>query len=226
MSTVRLAVLVCMLAATLPAAAANPVTPATEEQKLSYAVGVLFGRNMSLELDVDVDAFVQGIRDVLEGNDLRLPPEEMRAVVERYQAKQEKERAAEADRNLAASRQFLEANKKKDGVKELPGGVQYKVLQEGKGPKPTLNDTVVVHYRGTLIDGKEFDSSYSRGEPATIPLANVIKGWQDAVTAMPVGSKWEVYLPPQLAYGDRGAGPDIGPNSTLIFQIELLDIAR
>jgi FKBP-type peptidyl-prolyl cis-trans isomerase FklB len=226
MSTVRLAVLLAMLAAALPASAADPAVPETEEQKLSYAVGVLFGRNMSLELDVDVDAFVQGLRDVLEGKELRLPPEELRAVVERYQEQQTKRRAAEAEGNLAASRRFLEENKSKEGVQVLPGGVQYKVLRSGDGPKPTLKDTVVVHYRGTLIDGKEFDSSYARGEPATIPLANVIKGWQDAVTSMPVGSRWEVYVPPQLAYGDKGAGPVIGPNAALIFEIELIEISK
>lgn len=217
---VFLSLFLCVAATAAPAAATM-----TEEQKLSYAVGVLFGRNMSLELDVDVDTFVQGLRDVLEGKELQLSPEELRSVVERYQAQQDAQHAKDAAGNAEAGRKFLEENAKKAGVQQLPGGLQYKILREGKGEKPSLSDTVVVHYRGKLINGEEFDSSYARNEPATFPLQSIIKGWQQAVTAMPVGSKWEVYVPPQLAYGEQGKGP-IGPNSTLVFEIELLEIKR
>jgi FKBP-type peptidyl-prolyl cis-trans isomerase FklB len=206
--------------------AADPGQITTEEQKLSYAVGVLFGRNMSLEIEVDNDAFLQGVRDVLEGQQLKLAPEEMREVVQRFQDQQVRSRGEQAARNLEAGKKFLADNAKKQGIATLPGGVQYKVLRAAEGAKPSLQDTVVVHYKGTLIDGKEFDSSYGRGEPATIPLKNVIKGWQDAVTAMPVGSKWEIYVPAQLGYGEQGAGRDIEPNSTLVFEIELLEIRK
>jgi len=211
---------------TTSAYAADPAPLTTEQQKLSYAVGVLFGRNMSLEVDVDNEAFLQGIRDVIERKELKLAPEEMRQVVQRYQDEQVKKRGEQSTRNLDAGKKFLDENAKKEGVSTLPGGVQYKVLRAGQGPKPTVENTVVVHYKGTLIDGKEFDSSYGRGEPATIPLKNVIKGWQDAVTAMPVGSKWEVYVPSQLGYGEQGAGKDIEPNSTLVFEIELIEIKK
>jgi FKBP-type peptidyl-prolyl cis-trans isomerase FklB len=121
---------------------------------------------------------------------------------------------------------FLEANKTKEGVKVLPSGLQYKVLKEGTGPKPSAADTVVCNYRGTLIDGKEFDSSYKRGEPATFPVNGVIKGWTEALQLMPVGSKWQLFLPADLAYGDRGAGADIGPGATLIFEVELMSIQQ
>jgi FKBP-type peptidyl-prolyl cis-trans isomerase FklB len=121
---------------------------------------------------------------------------------------------------------FLAANKTKEGVVTLPSGLQYKILQQGTGPKPTLNDTVVCNYRGTLIDGKEFDSSYKRGQPETFPVNKIIKGWMEALPLMPVGSKWQLFVPPDLAYGERSAGPDIGPNSTLIFEVELLSIKK
>ncbi|HMC32030.1 MAG TPA: FKBP-type peptidyl-prolyl cis-trans isomerase, partial [Candidatus Angelobacter sp.] len=119
---------------------------------------------------------------------------------------------------------FLAANKTKPGVVTLPSGLQYKIVKAGTGPKPAATDTVVCNYRGTLIDGKEFDSSYKRGEPATFPVSGVIKGWTEALQLMPVGSKWELYIPPDLAYGARGAGADIGPNATLLFEVELLSI--
>lgn len=121
---------------------------------------------------------------------------------------------------------FLAANKTKDGVKTLPSGLQYKVLKEGTGPKPTASDTVTCNYRGTLINGKEFDSSYKRGQPTSFPVGGVIKGWTEALQLMPVGSKWELFIPPDMAYGDRGAGADIGPGETLIFEVELLSIGE
>jgi FKBP-type peptidyl-prolyl cis-trans isomerase len=133
---------------------------------------------------------------------------------------------AEAATNKTQGEAFLAANKTKEGVVTLPSGLQYKVLQQGTGPKPTLEDSVTCNYRGTLIDGKEFDSSYRRGQPANFPVARVIPGWKEALQLMPVGSKWQIVVPPSLAYGDRGAGADIGPNATLIFDIELLSIDK
>lgn len=223
MNALQCACAVLILSAATAVSAAEPALT-SEEQKLSYAVGVLFGRNMSLEIEVDTDAFLQGVRDVLEEKELRLSPDELRAVVQRFQEQQQASLGAVAERNRTAGEKFLAENAKKQGVQTLPGGVQYKVLRAGDGAKPTLDDTVTVHYKGTLLDGTEFDSSHSRGEPATIPLKNVIKGWQDSVTAMPVGSKWEVYIPSALGYGEQGAGRDIEPNATLIFEIELLEI--
>jgi FKBP-type peptidyl-prolyl cis-trans isomerase FklB len=126
--------------------------------------------------------------------------------------------------NLKLGTAFLEANKAKPGVVTLPSGLQYKILTAGTGPKPTAADTVVCNYRGTLIDGKEFDSSYKRGQPTSLPVGRVIKGWSEALQLMPVGSKWQLVIPPDLAYGDHGAGPDIGPNATLIFELELISI--
>jgi FKBP-type peptidyl-prolyl cis-trans isomerase len=141
-------------------------------------------------------------------------------------ARQEEARNQESASAKQAGEQFLTANRSKEGVVELPSGLQYKILQQGNGPKPTADDTVVCNYRGTLVNGEEFDSSYKRGEPATFPVNRVIKGWTEALQLMPVGSKWQLFIPPQLAYGERGAGNgDIPPNSTLIFEVELISIA-
>lgn len=149
---------------------------------------------------------------------------EMQQVMQRYRDKEIKARKAEADKNQAEGKKFLADNAKKKGVVTLPSGVEYKVIKTGTGPKPTLDDTVVANYEGRLLNGKIFDSSYKRGEPATIPLNKVIKGWQEVLPKMAVGSKWEVFIPPELAYGDREAGGVIGPDSTLVFKIELLSI--
>jgi FKBP-type peptidyl-prolyl cis-trans isomerase len=148
----------------------------------------------------------------------------MQAVVNAFRDQQMEAQQDLGQKNLAAGQAFLAANAKQQGVTMLPSGLQYRVQKNGAGPRPKPTDTVVVHYRGTLIDGKEFDSSYSRGEPTPLRLDSVIKGWQEAVTLMPVGSKWTIYVPPSLGYGERGAGADIGPNATLVFDIELLEI--
>ena len=222
MNSLRRFALTLALLSSISAFAADPAALTTEQQKLSYAVGVLFGRNMSLDVKVDNNAFLQGVRDVLEDQQLKLSPEEMQQVVQRFQD----QRAEQATRNLEMGRKFLTDNAKKEGVTTLPGGVQYKVVRAAEGAKPKLSDTIVVHYKGTFIDGREFDSSYRHGEPATIPLQRVIKGWQEAVTAMPVGSKWEIYVPSESAYGDQGKGKDVEPNSTLVFEIELLEIKK
>jgi FKBP-type peptidyl-prolyl cis-trans isomerase FklB len=215
--------LALVMAAAAPATAQTAAQPKADE-KLSYAIGVLFGRNMALDVDVDTDAFLQGVRDVLTDSRLRYTPEEMQQVVTAFREKQMKLQQDIGQKNAAAGQTFLDATAKKSGVTKLPSGLQYEVLKPGTGPKPKSTDTVVVHYRGTLIDGKEFDSSYSRGEPTPLRLDGVIRGWQEAVTLMPVGSKWRIFVPPELGYGERGAGRDIGPNATLVFEIELLEI--
>jgi FKBP-type peptidyl-prolyl cis-trans isomerase FklB len=214
------------LAVTATPAAAAAKQPATELEKVSYAVGILFARNMALETKLDTESFLQGIRDVLEEAELKLSLEEMQQVLQQFQERQVQAQEAQAKKNLEESEKFLAANGRKEGVRSLPTGLQYREVRKGSGSKPSMDDTVLVHYRGTLINGKEFDSSYQRGEPAEIPLRNVIPGWQQAVTAMPVGSKWEVYVPPALGYGDQAVGPDIEPNSTLIFEIDLLEIRK
>ena len=153
---------------------------------------------------------------------------EAQAVLTQLQAdmrkKQEEKTQQAGEANQKEGEAFLAANKAKPGVVTLPSGLQYKILKEGTGPKPTATDSVVCNYQGTLINGTEFDSSYKRGEPATFPVNGVIKGWTEALQLMPVGSKWQLFIPPDLAYGARGAGADIGPNATLIFEVELLSI--
>jgi len=212
----------------LPAGMAQADTSTmSDKEKLSYAIGAQFARNIQQQpFDLDTESFVEAIRDTLNGKELKLSTDEVRQVLVAYQNQQVKLQEEIAEKNKQEGDKFLEANGKKKDVKVLESGLQYKVIKQGTGPKPTVDSTVTVHYKGTLLNGKEFDSSYNRekGEPITIALNHVIKGWQEAVSLMPVGSKWEVYVPPDLAYGDRANGPDITPNSTLIFDIELIAI--
>ena len=215
-------VLVCLLLV-LPTLAVAADRPQADD-KLSYAIGVLFARNMALEVDVNTDQFLAGIRDVLTGTKLKYSSEEMQQIVTAFQKQQHAAQGELGKKNKAEGDAFLKANAKKQGVVTLPSGLQYEVLQAGTGPKPTVDSTVTVHYRGTLLDGTEFDSSYKRGEPATFPLKGVIKGWQEGVSLMPQGSKWKLYIPPELAYGEAGAGSQIGPDSTLVFEVELLQV--
>jgi FKBP-type peptidyl-prolyl cis-trans isomerase FklB len=161
------------------------------------------------------------MESVLKGDSLKLGAKESQAAIQGYLAQKQKEKA---DNNIETGKKFLEENKKKTGVIELPDGMQYMVMKTGTGPKPTETDTVVTHYHGTLIDGTVFDSSVDRGEPAEFPVGAVIKGWTEALQMMNVGSKWKLFVPPAMAYGDRAAGPQIGPNSTLIFEVELISI--
>jgi len=197
----------------------------TDKQKLSYALGAYFSQSISQQnVDLDIPVFLQAIEDVLTKTGLKLTPEEIQEVLAQYQQKLVSERNVAADTNKSASKTFLEENRKKEGVVELPSGLQYKIIKEGNGQKPGNDSSVNVHYHGTLIDGKVFDSSYERGEPITLSLKQVIKGWQEALPLMSVGSKWQIYVPSELAYGERGAGNSIGPNETLIFDIELLEI--
>jgi len=197
----------------------------TDKQKFSYTAGFQIGQNLKRQnMDLDAKAFSQGVADAIGSAKPKLKPEEMHAVIESEQKKQMEKSAEAASKNKDAGTAFLEANKKKQGIVVRPSGLQYKVITEGKGKQPTSNDSVVAHYRGTLIDGTEFDSSYSRNEPATFPVKGVIKGWQEVLPLMKEGSKWQVYIPSDLAYGPRGTGGTIGPNATLIFDIELISV--
>jgi len=212
-----------------PARGATRSTLTTEKQKDSYALGMNVGRDLSRQpIDIDVTPFLQGMRDALEKRKSQLTDDEIKAALAQLQSqattKAEAENKILGEANLKQGEEFLAGNKTKPGVVALPSGLQYKVITAGTGPKPTAADTVVCDYRGTLINGKEFDSSYKRGQPASFPVGGVIKGWTEALQMMSVGSKWELFIPPDLAYGARGAGPDIGPNSTLIFEVELHSI--
>ncbi len=179
---------------------------------------------------VDPALVARGLRDAMAGGKTLLTEEEERAVLTQLQTEVRQQQQQKAHEAGAANRKegedFLAANKTKEGVVTLPSGLQYKILKEGTGPKPTASDTVSCNYRGTLINGKEFDSSYKRGEPTSFPVGGVIKGWTEALQLMPVGSKWQLFIPADLAYGDRGAGGDIGPGETLIFEVELLSIGQ
>jgi FKBP-type peptidyl-prolyl cis-trans isomerase FklB len=212
-------------------AAKSPAAPVlkTQKEKDSYALGLNIGRGLSKQpVDLDAPSVLRGMKDALAGAKPLLTDEEVNAALTELQtqakAKADQQRQQAGEANVKEGTEFLAANKTKEGVVTLPSGLQYKILKQGMGPKPAATDTVVCNYRGTLLNGKEFDSSYKRGQPATFPLNRVIKGWTEAVQLMPVGSKWELFIPPDLAYGANGAGPDIGPNATLIFEVELVSI--
>ena len=197
----------------------------TDRQKYSYGIGVQVAHSLKRDgIDVDLPAMQQAIADVMSDTKLRLSDEEMRQAFAHLQEQKKQELAVMAGKNQKAGNEFQAKNKKQAGVKVLPDGVQYKVIKAGTGKTPTVNDRVTVHYRGKLINGEEFDSSYSRGEPATFPVNGVIKGWQEVLPMMKEGGHWQVVIPPELAYGDRGAGAKIGPNATLVFDIELLKV--
>ena len=201
----------------------------TEKDKLSYAIGVNVGRSLQKDaVEVEANIVTQGLKDALAGGKTLITEDEAKALITALQTdlhkKQDQAMQAAGEANKKQGEAFLAANKAKDGVVTLPSGLQYKVLTEGKGPKPAPSDTVVCNYKGTLIDGTEFDSSYKRGQPATFPVGQVIKGWTEALQLMPVGSKWELFIPSEMAYGPRGPTPAIGANSTLIFEVELLSI--
>lgn len=218
-------------AAQKPAANAPVTELKNEKEKFSYAVGMSLGVNFRRQqVEVDPNVLAQGLKDMLSGNKHLLTDEEAQAVLAQMQNEiREKQMAMlkqEADKNKAEGTAFLSSNKANADVITLPSGLQYKIITAGTGPKPTANDTVKVNYRGTLIDGTEFDSSYKRNEPVTFPVNKVIKGWTEALQLMPVGSKWQLFIPSDLAYGDRGAGQDIAPGSTLIFEVELLSIEK
>lgn len=200
----------------------------TEIQRVSYGLGANLGARLGSEMDLDVAAFNAGVSDALTGEPMKMSEEQMTETLQAFQQKQIEERQvqaqAQAEANLEAAEAFLAANAGKDGVVVTDSGLQYKVIEQGNGEVPSADDRVEVHYRGTTIDGQEFDSSYARGEPVTFQVGGVIPGWTEALQLMPVGSKYELYIPPELAYGAGGAGNVIGPNSALVFEVELLDI--
>jgi FKBP-type peptidyl-prolyl cis-trans isomerase FklB len=201
----------------------------TDKKKVSYGIGVDIGRNFKrLGLDLDLDVLTKGLKDANTGKKLDLSEDELRTIMSNYQneLKQKQIIALKTigDANQKAGEAFLAENAKKEGVISLPSGLQYKILKKGDGKVPAAEDTVSCNYRGALLDGTVFDSSYPTGKPALFKAGGVIPGWQEALKLMPVGSKWQLFIPPQLAYGQRGAGRDIGPNATLIFEVELTGI--
>jgi FKBP-type peptidyl-prolyl cis-trans isomerase FklB len=208
---------------------AESVTLKSQKDKVSYSIGVNMGKNLKqMAVDIDPDTFAKGFKDAFSGAKSQLSDEEMQTVMAALQkemgAKQAEKMKVVGDKNKKDGEVFLAENKKKEGVKTLASGLQYKVIKEGSGKIPKATDKVSTHYQGTLIDGTEFDSSYKRGEPAVFPVKGVIPGWTEALQMMKVGSKWQLFIPAKLAYGDRGAGPNIGPNAVLIFTMELLSI--
>ena len=208
----------------------TPFTLKTQKEKTSYAMGMNIGTGMRKQsLDIDPAILARGLRDAFSNGKTLLTEDEARALLTQLQTDMRKKQQEVAQQLAEANKKqgvaFLEANKTKEGVVTLPSGLQYKVLQEGTGPKPTATDSVLCNYRGTLLDNTEFDSSYKRGQPITLPVTGtIIKGWSEALQLMPVGSKWQLFIPPELGYGDRGAGGQIGPNATLIFEVELVSI--
>jgi len=193
----------------------------TPKAKLSYAMGMDLGKSLrSRSIDIDPAVFTQGLKDALSGGKTLLTEAEVRTTIASLQTEMRNNLIA---KNKQEGEAFLAQNKTKQGIVTLPSGLQYKVLKEGAGKTPTIDDTVVCQYRGTLLDGTEFDSSYARGKPAEFPVKALIKGWAEALQLMPVGSKWQLFIPAELAYADRGMGP-IGPDAVLIFEVELLGI--
>ena len=210
-----------------PTESKGPLSLESDDAKVNYSIGHRIGDDFKRQgVTLDPAALVAGIEDSIAGSEPKLSEEERRAALTalqtRMHAAEEANRAAEAEKNLAAATAFLTENAMKEGVQPLPSGLQYKVFAEGKGAKPAATDTVTVHYRGKLIDGTEFDSSYSRNEPATFPLNRVIKGWTEGLQLMGEGAKWELYIPPDLGYGAQGAGSRIPPQSALVFEVELI----
>jgi len=197
----------------------------SEKQKLSYAVGIQIGQDLKRNgMDVDAGSIAMAIDDVMAGSKPKLTMEEMQTLFADYQQREAAKKELAGQANKAEGVAFLEANKDKDGVTVLPSGLQYKVITAGTGKQPTVESSVSVHYRGTLLNGAEFDSSYKRGAPATFPVNGVIKGWTEALQLMKEGAKWQLFIPSDLAYGARGAGADIGPHSVLTFDVELLSV--
>ena len=208
-----------------------PMELKTQKDKASYSIGVSIGKNLKdQKVEITTDILVKGLLDAYTGAKTQLTEKEMGDVLTQFQqeimAKAQEEAAKKGDENKTKGEKFLADNKNKPGVKSTPSGLQYSVITEGTGPKPTASSTVKVHYTGKLIDGTTFDSSVDRGEPVEFPLNGVIKGWTEGVQLMSKGSKYKFYIPAELAYGERGAGNAIGPNETLVFEVELLDIVK
>ena len=220
---------IAMIALPVMAGAQDAAALKTDKDKLSYAMGMDLGGQLKANaVEIDPALFIEGLRAALAGGKTLLTDAEAKAAISKLQMAMVSKQAAAAkaagEKNKTEGDAFLAANRAKPGVVTLPSGLQYKILTTGTGRKPTAADTVVCQYRGTTLDGKEFDSSYKTGQPATFPLDKVIKGWTEVLQLMPVGSKWQVFIPSNLAYAERGAGTNIGSNATLIFEIELIAI--
>ena len=201
----------------------------SQQDKVSYSIGLRIGRNFKRQgIEIAPDALIRGVRDAMEGNTTLLSDEEIRTVMFAFQMEQrgkQQERSQQiGEKNKREGEAFLAKNRQKPGVTTAASGLQYKVITEGTGKSPSVNDSVIAHYKGTLIDGTVFDNSYDRGEPARLAVSGVIPGWTEALQMMKVGAKWMLWIPAQLAYGERGAGQHIGPNTALIFEIELIAI--
>ena len=221
MKTTLLAVIISTgLAAPLFADGTNVFSD--EKSKASYAIGMVFGHNLQSQgIEVDPDVVLHGIKDQVAGGTTLLTPQEAQAAITEYQ---QKVRAELILKNKADGAAYLATKKNNPGVVTLPDGLQYKILTEGTGPTPAAGATVTVNYRGTFLNGTEFDNSYKRGQPAVFPLGNVIHGWTEALTLMKAGSKWQLFIPSELAYGEQGHPPTIPPNAALVFEVELLDV--
>jgi FKBP-type peptidyl-prolyl cis-trans isomerase len=203
----------------------------SQKKKVSYAIGLDIGQNFKARsMDIDLDILAQGLKDSQKSEKPLLNTEEIQKIMTQFQQDmmkiEQEKRTSQGQGNKVKEQAFLKENSQKPGVKVTASGLQYIVISEGSGPQPKESDTVKVHYRGTLLDGTEFDSSYKRNQPAVFPLKGVIKGWGEALQLMKVGSKYQIFLPSSLAYGEQGAGQVIGPNATLIFEVELLSIEK
>ena len=196
-----------------------------QKEKMSYIIGMDIGNNLKKQsIDIDPNILAKGVKDALSGSQPLLTEQEVHETTMAFQKEMMAKQEEVGKKNKREGETFLAENKKKEGVKTLPSGLQYKVIKAGTGKKPKLTDTVTTHYRGTLINGTEFDSSYRRGQTVSFQVNGVIPGWTEALQLMEEGAKWQLFIPSNLAYGERGAGRDIGPNATLIFEIELLSI--
>ena len=213
------------------ASSASELKLDTSKNRISYTIGVNIGQDFkSQNMDVDPDLLLMGLKDTLSGKELQLTEEEMVQEIQNFQQEMQVKMAAEmeakAAENKAAGEAFLAENAKQEGVVVTESGLQYKIIEPGQGDSPGPADVATVHYRGTLIDGTQFDSSYDRGQPASFPVGGVIPGWSEALQLMKPGAKWQLSIPAELAYGERGAGQDIGPNSTLLFDVELISVEQ
>lgn len=226
----RLAMAICgVVALTGASFAADAPELKTDKEKISYSIGMDIGGNLKRgSVEVDPDLLARGLKDSYGGGKTILTEDQARQTLADFQqtlmAKQAETMKTLSEKNKADGEKFLAENAKKEGVKVLPSGLQYKEITPGAGKSPKAADTVTTHYKGTLIDGTEFDSSYKRGQPATFPVSGVIPGWTEALQLMKEGAKWQLFVPPALAYGEKGAGQVIGPNATLIFEVELLTV--
>jgi len=197
----------------------------SQKDKVSYIIGMDIGNNLKKQsIDIDPNILARGVKDTLSGVKPLLTEKEIQETMATFQKEMMAKQEEVGKKNKSEGEAFLAENKKKEGVKTLPSGLQYKVSKAGTGKKPKSNDTVTVHYRGTLINGTEFDSSYKRGQTVSFPVSGVIPGWTEALQLMEEGAKWQLFIPSNLAYGEKGAGNVIGPNATLIFEIELISI--